>query len=522
MIDMLDKMNAKGRVSVAVVVVVAFFSGVMFTTVGANIFGLEDGIGIETRAAEGTAIDREITGLADFQDAFMDVAERVNPTVVQISSERLVTRENGQMRNPFEGTPFEDFFGGFEGPQQPTPRTGLGSGVIIRPDGYIVTNNHVVEGADVVTVVMMNGDRHEAEVVGTDAVSDVAVIKVDLEGLPFMSIGDSDDARVGQWVMAFGSPLSETLSNTVTAGIISATGRLQGGFATPNQEGPSQIHNFIQTDAAINPGNSGGPLVDLNGRLIGINTAIISRTGGNQGIGFAIPVNTVQDVAEQLIETGHVERARLGVSFGPASESLIEALDLPRGAAVISSVTPGSAAERAGIESGDIIVEVNGRELTNHLQLSQRIGAMHPGETASFTVVRNEERRTFEVQLGGWEGDDETTTASRSDADRPSRSQMMEELGFRLSDITPELARRAGLEEEVEGVVITEIDPSSQAYRAAELRQGQIIVEIDRQPVRSLDEFESVYEDIEPGDSFLVRLYTGEDQTYITALTKPA
>ncbi len=516
-------MNAKGRVSIAVIVVVAFFSGVMFTTVGANIFGLEEGIGTETRAAEGTAIDRDLSSVADFQDAFMEVAERVNPTVVQISSERLATRENGQMRNPFEGTPFEDFFGGFEGPQQPRPQTGLGSGVVIRSDGYVITNNHVVEGADEVTVVMMDGTRYEAEVIGTDAVSDVAVIKVDQENLPFMSVGNSDDVRVGQWVLAFGSPLSESLSNTVTAGIVSATGRLQGGFAPPqSQQGPSQIHNFIQTDAAINPGNSGGPLVDLNGRLIGINTAIISRTGGNQGIGFAIPVNTVQDVADQLIEHGRVDRARLGVSFGPASQSLIQALDLPRGAAVISSVTPGSAAERAGIEAGDVIVAINDKELTNHLQLSQRIGAMHPGETATLTVVRNDERRTFEVQLGGWEGGDEPTTADRSTEDRPSRSQMMDALGFRLSDLTPELARRAGLEEDVDGVIITEIDPSSQAYRAAELRRGNIIIEIDRKRVRNLDEFEEVYNGIEAGDSFLVRLYTGENQTYITALTKPA
>lgn len=516
-------MNAKGRVSIAVIVVVAFFSGVMFTTVGANIFGLDEGIGTETLAAEGTAIDRDLSSVADFQDAFMEVAERVNPTVVQISSERLATRENGQMRNPFEGTPFEDFFGGFEGPRQPAPQKGLGSGVIVRSDGYIITNNHVVEGADELTVVMMDGSHHKAEVIGTDVVSDVAVVKIDRDNLPFMSIGNSDDVRVGQWVMAFGSPLSESLSNTVTAGIVSATGRLQGGFAAPgDQAGPSQIHNFIQTDAAINPGNSGGPLVDLTGRLIGINTAIISRTGGNQGIGFAIPINTAQNVAEQLIETGRVDRARLGVRFGSASESLIQALDLPRGAAVISSVEPGSAAERAGIESGDIVVAINGQELTNHLQLSQRIGSMHPGETASLTVVRNDERRTFEVQLGGWEGDDESTTARRTTNDQAAPSRMMEDLGLGLSNITPELARRSGLEEDVRGVIITEVDPASQAYRSAELRQGQIIIEIDRKRVRNLSEFEDVYEDIEPGSSFLVRLYTGENQSYITALTKPA
>lgn len=515
-------MKEKGRVSIAVLVVVAFFSGIMFTTVGANIFQLGDKIGAPSMAAEGTALDQDLPGVADFQNAFTEVADRVNPTVVQITAEKLVSSGRGQTRNPFEGTPFEDFFGGFEGPQQPRPQTGLGSGVIVRSNGYIVTNNHVVEGADELTVVMFDGTRYDAEVVGADPVSDVAVIKVDRDNLPFVSFGNAENVRVGQWVMAFGSPLDESLSNTVTAGIVSATGRLQGGFAPrPNGGGPSQIHNFIQTDAAINPGNSGGPLVDLNGRLIGINTAIISRTGGNQGIGFAIPVNTVKDVADQLIETGHVERARLGVEFGPASESLIRALDLPRGAAVISSVTPGSPADRAGIQSGDIIVAVNGETLTNHLQLSQWIGSMRPGETASITFIRDDDREKVEVRLGGWEEADETAETATSERDRSSRTQMMENLGLQLSNITPELARRAGLEEPVEGVMITDIDPASLAYRDAELRRGYIIIEIDRQRVRNLDEFEDVYNDIDAGESFLVRLYTGEDQTYITALTKP-
>jgi serine protease Do len=437
----------------------------------------------------------------------------------------LPSEERDQRQNPFQGTPFEDFFGGpfgFEGPQQPMPRSGLGSGVIIREDGYILTNNHVVDGADELTVIRMDGSRFEAEVVGSDPVSDVAVIKIDQENLPFVSFGDSDDIRVGQWVMAFGSPLSAELSNTVTAGIISATGRLQSGIGPSGSNGgPPQIHNFLQTDAAINPGNSGGPLMDLNGRLIGINTAIFSRTGGNQGIGFAIPVNTVKTVSEQLIETGRVDRARLGVQFGPASESLINALDLPRGAAVVSSVMPGSSAEQAGLEAGDIIISINGNELTNHLQLSQMIGAMHPGEEVSLTVVRDEERRTFDIELGGWEASEEIASADDGERERSSRDQMMENLGLRLSDITPDLARRAGLEQSVSGVIVTEVNPASDAYRDSELRQGHIIIEIDKQPVRNLNEFEEIYRGIEPGQPFLVKLLVGEDQTSITALTKP-
>ena len=518
-------MTEKGRVPIAIIVVVAFLSGIMFTTVGANIFNLGDNVGVESRAADGTAIDRGLPGASDLEGAFTEVAERVNPTVVQITAEKLVTRERGQTRNPFEGTPFEDFFGGprgFEGPEQPMPQMGLGSGVIIRQDGYILTNNHVIDGADELTVIMMNGGRFDAEVVGADPVSDVAVIKINQDNLPFVSFGNSEEIRVGQWVMAFGSPLSADLSNTVTAGIISATGRLQGGIGTGSQgQGPSQIHNFIQTDAAINRGNSGGPLVDLNGRLIGINTAIISQTGGNMGIGFAIPVNTVEMVSDQLIESGQVNRARLGVQFGPASESLIEALELPRGAAVISQVLPGSSAAQSGLQAGDIIISVNGEELSNHLQLSLLIGGMHPGDEVSLTVVRDEDRRSFDVELGGWDASEETASADNGERELSGRDQMMENLGFGLSDITPEIARRAGLAQGVSGVMVTEINPASEAYRDANLRQGHIIIEVDRQPVRNLNEFEDVYNDIEPGATFLIKMLVGEEQTSITALTKP-
>ncbi len=221
------------------------------------------------------------------------------------------------------------------------------------------------------------------------------------------------------------------------------------------------------------------------------------------------------------MESGRVDRARLGVQFGPASESLIRALDLPRGAAVISSVQPGSAADRAGLEAGDVVVEVNGQKLTNHLQLSQWIGAMRPGADATIVVVRDEERRTFDVQLGGWDVEEEIASSDRGTEERSDRAEMMDDLGIRLSDITPEVARRAGLEGNVEGVMITQVDPSSQAAREAALSAGSVIIEIDRQPVRNLDEFENVYRAVAPGKAFLVKLITGDDQTYVTALTKP-
>lgn len=511
------------------IVVVAFLSGIMFTTVGANIIDMGDRVGVETQAAEGTLIQDRLPSAADLEDAFTQVAERVNPTVVQIRAEQIPDRrqqENGQRQNPFEGTPFEDFFGdfGFNGPQQPMPRSGLGSGVIIRGDGYVLTNNHVVEGMDELTVVMMDGTRYDAEIIGNDPVSDVAIIKIDASGLPFISVGDSDNVKVGQWVMAFGSPLSENLSNTVTAGIISATGRIQGGMGRPgptDQTRPSTTHNFIQTDAAINPGNSGGPLVNLRGELVGVNTAIISRTGGNQGIGFAIPANTARSIADQLIESGRVERGRLGVSYGPASESLIEALDLPRGAAVIERVMPGTSADRSGIQAGDIIVRVNGNDLTNHNQLSLWIGNMKPGDTVELTVNRDGDEETFEVELGGWPGTDEEEPQTAS-APASNREQMMQDLGITLGNITPQLAQQAGFEEEVEGVIVTNVDPASYAYREANLQRGAVIVEVNRQRVRNLDDFEEAYEAVEEGDSFLVRLQTPDGGAYVTALRKPA
>lgn len=498
----------------------------MFTTVGANIFNLGDRIGVPTHAAEGTLIEQNIPGVSDLENAFTQVADRVNPTVVQIRAEHLATNgDQPQRRNPFEGTPFEDFFGdyGFEQPS-PMPRQGMGSGAIIREDGYILTNNHVIDGMNELTVIMMDGTEYDAQVVGADAVSDVAVLKIDSDGLPFVSVGDSDEIQVGQWVMAFGSPLRADLSNTVTAGIISATGRVQGGgFAPGLQEtpsGPTPTHNFIQTDAAINPGNSGGPLVNLRGELIGINTAIISRTGGFQGIGFAIPSNSAIDVATQLIESGRVERGRLGVSYGPASASLIDALRLPRGAAVVEQVNPGTAADEAGLRNGDIIVSVNGRELTNHQQLSLWIGSMRPGETVEITVNRDGDLEKLEVELGEWEGATEELASSEAGSRSP-REQMMDELGLTLGNVTPDLARRAGFENGVEGVIVTDVNPSSDAFREANLRTGHVIIEIDRQPVRTLEEFEAAYEDIQPGETFLVRLRTPGGGTNVTALTKP-
>lgn len=511
-------------VSLAVIVAV-FLSGGLFAVMGANLFGAGEKTGAETRAAESIPAPDVLPEAATFEDAFTQVVERVNPAVVQIQAKNVPTEWNPDepRTNPFENTPFGNFFRDFDFNIPQIPRGGLGSGVLIRPDGHILTNNHVIEDMNELTVIDMDGTEYEARVIGADPVSDVAVIKIDAEALPHVGMGNSDHIKVGQWVMAFGSPIEASLGNTVTAGIISATGRIRIGNGSANDDasGPAPTYNFIQTDAAINPGNSGGPLVDLRGELIGINTAIITRTGGYQGIGFAIPVNTVRNVADQLIATGRVERGKLGVSYGPASEALVETLNLPQGAAVVGSVTPGSAAENAGIRPGDVIVSLNGRQLSNHQQLSLWIGAMKPGENAEVEVNREGEQKTFRIELGGWENG-ESSLAGNEDAPEAIGDRLMGELGIALSNVTPDMAREAGFEEEtIDGVIVTEIDPTSYAAREANLQRGAVISEIDRKEVRNLKEFEAVYENIEAGKAFIVRLRTPNGGAGITALKKP-
>ena len=525
-------MSIKGKASVGILLLAAFLAGVFFTTAGASLFDLDlsgsaDARAYETGTTEAgtTALGAaEMSQLANFEDAFTAVAESVNPTVVQIRAEKV--EERPAMRSPFEGSPFEDFFGGGgspfggnrgnQGPQEFRSQ-GLGSGAIIRSDGYIVTNNHVVEGADELSVVMFDGSQHDAEVVGADPFSDLAVIRIDQTDLPSISFGNSDSLRTGQWVMAFGSPLSEELSNTVTTGIISAIGRLQSNSR-------ESVQNYVQTDAAINPGNSGGPLVNLQGRLMGINTAIYSRTGGNVGVGFAIPVNAVKRVTDQLIETGSVERARLGVQFGPASETLKRAEDLPRGAAVVGSVVDGSAAAEAGLQPGDVIVAVDGQTLDNYLQLTQLISAKQPGDEVELTVNRDGEKQTVQATLGEAEGEASPTAESnpRSD-DSSSEEQMMEELGFAVQNITPRIAQQLELSSE-EGVVITNVDQASNMVREAGIQPRLVIYEMDGQPVGNMEDFQRIYREIEPGATFTVELrYPGEEGGVTrTALTKPA
>jgi len=516
-------MSTQGKLSLAVVVGGAFIAGILFATAGANLFGAGDAVGTPGQAANldgSTEVEQSVASTPrDFENAFTNVAESVNPAVVQIRAAKVVER---RMRNPFEGTPFERFFGQ-PGPSEPDVREGLGSGVIVRSDGHIITNNHVVEGAEQLSVQTLDGSQYDAEVIGTDSYSDLAVLDVDASGLTAASFGNSEELSVGQWVLAIGSPLSPQLNNSVTAGIISALGRLQSAPRRSRASSQSSgVHNFIQTDAAINPGNSGGPLVNLQGQLVGINTAIASRSGGNQGVGFAIPANTVERVATQIIEEGEVRRAFLGIRYGSAAESLIQNEDLPPGSAVVSQVQSGTPAAEAGLEAGDIVTAIDGTPLENHLQLGNKIASMRPGDEVSLRINRDGEQRTLTVTLGARDNMGTASAEQGGNDEAPAAPEdIREKLGLELENVTPEIARRLGFDR-AEGVLITGIDQSNPMIRDSGLQPRQVIFEMDGEKISDMDSFMEVYRSIEPGNAFRVGVRNPDGFVFVTSLRRPS
>jgi len=520
------------RTPVSLLVIAAFLAGITFASAGINWLGLSPWFkGAQASLGEGTTrLEREVNTI---EEAFVMVAERVNPTVVQIRSERVSRnpmREQFGGADPFQGTPFEGFFGPPQGRQSPREQRsyGLGSGVIVRGDGYILTNNHVVEGSDGLRVRLFSGEEYDATIVGTDPTSDLAVIRITRSDLPVISLGNIDRVRTGQMVMAFGSPLSEDLSNTVTSGIVSAVGR----FSADRRMGPV---GFIQTDAAINPGNSGGPLVNLSGELVGLNNAIYTRTGGFQGIGFAIPVDVVRNVMEQLITSGNVRRAQLGVNISAVPEALARSLNIPRGAAQVGSVVPGSAADRAGLREGDIILSVDGVELTDWRALTQSIQNRRPGESVQLSYLRDDDRRTVTVTLGELQTTASAATSGTAAPDNKPEEERQtarftEALGFtyvNFSALSAADRQRFRLPTSLNrtGVFITDVDPGSVAFRDSGIRAGYFITHVNSTEVTSLATFEQAYERIRSGADFQLRLLLvlpdGATSTLRTALTKP-
>ena len=464
----------------------------------------------QAQAGAQSVQDRPINSLRDLNNAFIDIAAHVKPTVVTVSTERIVpVRFGSPFGAPFSGDLFDFFFGDpgqrrQRQPQQQQQREyvqqGLGSGVIVGSDGKILTNNHVVANADSIFVRTFDGNRHQATVIGTDPETDIAVLQIDADGLPAIEMGNSDELKVGEMVLAIGSPLSENLAYTVTQGIVSAKGRSNVGLAN--------YEDFIQTDAAINPGNSGGPLVNLDGQLIGINAAIASRSGGFQGVGFAVPVNMAMQVMNSLIANGKVVRGWLGVSIQDVNDAIANAMNLDdTHGALVGDVMAGSPAEKGGLQAGDVIIRMGDRPIDNSTQLRNRIAAIKPGTDVDFDVLREDKSLTVTVELGERPSDLAGTSSSTSDS--------IEELtGFSVATLTPELADRHGLERNLSGVLVTAVDQVSEAYRAG-LREGDVIRAVDRQRVTSEQEYNSVMAGKQSGDSVLLRVVRQGSGFYI-------
>ena len=420
--------------------------------------------------------------LRQMSDGFAELAAQVKPGVVKITTEGTV---NVGRRSPWSGTPWEDL------PDQ--LRDGQGSGVIINFSGnqYIITNNHVIRHADNIRVEMTDSRFFEAEIIGRDSLSDIAVLKVADEDLPTVAMGDSDQLREGEWVMAIGSPL--TFSHSVSTGIISALGR---------ERFLDEYGSFIQTDAAINPGNSGGALVNLGGELVGINTAIVSRSrsGGNIGLGFAIPINLVKDVVAQLVEHGEVRRGLLGVHIANLDPLAAETMGLDRNyGVVINEVTSGGAADKAGVKVGDVVLAIDGQPMRNLTELRDRIGRTAPGTEVELLVLRDGKEKRIKVELELRTEEALAAGRSRDDADVEH-----EVLGLKVQELTEELARRLRYEEE-NGVVVTRVERGSEASRRG-LRQWMLIEEVNSKPVETVDDFEDALAEIEPGTAFMMRV----------------
>jgi serine protease Do len=429
-------------------------------------------------------------------NTFRQVAAAVAPAVININTLTVV-------RHPLAGprTPMEEFFGEeffrrfFGGPREFTQRS-LGSGVIIDPSGIALTNAHVISGASDIEVVGVDGRKHKAKVLGADPKSDLAVLRLqDGGGFSAARLGDSDQVQVGDWVLAIGSPFGFT--QTVTAGIISAKGRVLG-------QGP--FDDFLQTDAAINPGNSGGPLVNMAGEVVGINTAIVSRTGGSLGIGFAIPINLAKKIYTELTARGKVTRGWLGVSVQPLTAELAKSFGTQDDVGVlVADVIEASPAEKGGLRPGDIILEFNDKKVAAPSDLQRAVGLTSPGHTARLKVLRDRAQRTVEIQIG--EAPDEAEAAAAPGGKAGNL------LGLDVRPLTPEAARQLGLRG-VEGVVVAGVESGSPAESAG-VRTGDVVREVNRVRIRAVADFERVTQRLKPGDRVMLLLQRGASALFV-------
>ncbi len=438
---------------------------------------------------------------------FVGISEKVGPAVVKIVSEH---KARAQQQQGFEDQfPFDDFWDRFFGrpaPRQPQgyqPPPVQGTGFFITADGYILTNNHIAEDSVKNTITTLQGKDYEAKVVGTDPKTDLALLKIDAKDLPFVTLGDSALVKVGEWVLAIGNPLG--MEHTVTAGIVSAKGRQLGvGMNVPTYQ------DFIQTDAAINRGNSGGPLVDMRGEVIGINSNILSPTGGNIGIGFAIPSNMAKKVITQLKEKGKVTRGRLGVVMQNVTDGMRKQFGIKAAkGAIITTVEPDGPAEKAGFKQYDVIVEISGQPIEDSNDLKFKIADIEPGKKISIKVIRDSKEIALTPTIEETEPEVEKGQATSADKD----------VGLSLAPMTPSLARRYGYRT-TEGLLVTEVRNYSEADKA-EIATGDIILEVNRKKVATVREFESLLKKTPSGDEVILlirRESDGQSQDLILPL----
>ncbi len=419
-------------------------------------------------------------------ESFADLAQEVSPAVVNITTSTVVAQGTGPSPIVPEGSPFEDFFRDFQDRNngegnRPRRTSALGSGFVISEDGYIVTNNHVIETADEIIIEFFSGRELEAEVIGTDPKTDIALLKVDAdEPLPFVSFADSDTARVGDWVIAMGNPLGQGFS--VSAGIVSAR----------NRELSGTYDDYIQTDAAINRGNSGGPLFNLDGQVVGVNTAILSPNGGSIGIGFSMASNVVTRVVDQLQEFGETRRGWLGVRIQDVTDDVAEAMGLEEVAGALVTDVPEGPAGEAGMKAGDVIMQFDGYEVEDTRGLVRRVGNTAVGKTVRVVVFREGKTQTLRVTLGRREAAEGVVPAAQpGETEAPSEAEI---LGLTLSQLDDELRSQLELDDNANGLVVSDIDNLSEAYEKG-MRAGDVITEAGQQKLSSISDLEARIDD---------------------------
>lgn len=433
------------------------------------------------------------TSLAETSKAFSNVGKKAIPAVVFIKASYSGNNyQNGlseQYADPFDyfhDEFFKRFFGSPPGKgfKQNQVQYAAGSGCIVSKDGYILTNNHIVKDADTITITLNNGYDYEAKIIGTDPKTDLAVIKIDADDLPYLEFANSDSLEIGEWVVAIGSPFQ--LQASLTVGVVSAKGRQNLRI--------TDLEDFIQTDAAINPGNSGGPLLDLNAKIVGINTAIVSQTGGYMGIGFAIPSNMAKHIMEQIIDNGSVKRGHLGIYLQSVDKEMAEALDLENTEAVlVAEVTKNSAAEKAGLKQGDIIIAYNNNPVKDMPSFRREISLMKPEDKVKLTIIRNNKKSNITVVLG--QSPDSQLVSNKS-----------VDLGLEVSDIKdipPEVVKKWQYYDAIEGVMITSVKRNSLAERAG-LKPGMVIMQINHKKIKTVTDFNDALVEIDKKKHLLI------------------